>query len=141
MENINNVLCESTVTHINNYWKAIYLLITKPHTVNKRIAGSCLELILKCNERNVDHVQYLFNSWREHSDCDSWLKSIKLPNGFVELSRSSFQETLESSQNSILVAVNKLLPKKSDQSVSYEFIITGNMLNRSPPPSPIFAIP
>lgn len=136
MLELNIVVCQSDVPSTINYWKSVHLYARKPHTVNRRLIGSKLILLLKYtgNDFNTsidslyNHLAILSKNEPElgGESMQSLLEKQELSDEFIATNIETLLDSLESAKNGYLVAVNKLIPKNADTCPIYhEFIIFG----------------
>lgn len=140
MLDLNINLCQSIVASVKNYWKSVYLYARKPHTVNRRLSGSKIILVLEYTGN--EKFSHIINSL--YDDIENFIgDNLNLSRGtllmffdkcglagnFTEINCDTLLTTIETQNNGYFVAVNKLIPKNPDIfSICFELITFGKQI-------------
>lgn len=122
-----------------NFWRSILLSITKPHVINRRLAGAELLAVFRCSatELNSDGkfmrqiAQTISNHGDDEIDSDALAKILQetgaTGDGFEQDSAEVLVNVDLNKEKQILVILNKLLPKNlAAHKCTYEIAILGN---------------
>lgn len=126
-----------SIENRSNFWKAIFLSVTKPHLINRRLAGAEQISIYQsnCNDPNTlstfnDHVsQIVQKTFPDDLDENILPKILHETHTQAEFHEIDIQCTATYDLNEeklVIVILNKLLPKNlASNKITYEIAILG----------------
>lgn len=123
-----------SIENRSNFWKAIFLSVTKPHLINRRLAGA-EQISLYRSKRNdptfIDRVaQIAQETFPDELDEENILpKILNETKAMAALHKIDLQSASKYDLNEeklVIVILNKLLPKNlASNKITYEIAIIG----------------
>lgn len=122
-----------------NFWKAILLSVTKPHLINRRLAGAEQIAVLQSNSfgLNTDgklikqiacSIQKQFDEDIDSDFMQKILNEMQLSDRFQEVDIHKLSEYDLNKKEHVVVILSKLLPKNLvSYKCTYEIAILGNV--------------
>lgn len=124
----------------HNFWKAIKLSISKPHTISRKLAGAELQVILQWKAPEINTHGELFEKVTSYVrlnqlksiDGDSIkniLSALEFEVNLIEVNEEHFDGIKLDDDHNIYFVLSKLLPRNlKNQKSSFELIILGNFI-------------
>lgn len=124
------------VENRSNFWKAIFLSVTKPHLINRRLAGAEQISIYRCNcgspnTKFIDHITHtaqntISTDLDEHDILPTILRETRTDDEFHEIDLQC-ASTLDLNEEKLtIVILSKLVPKNlASNKITYEIAMLG----------------
>lgn len=137
-----------SIENRSNFWKAIFLSVTKPHLINRRLAGAEQISIYRCNcghpnpklSTFIDRIaQTAQNTISDDLDENIGLPTIlhesRINDEFHEIDLQCASTHDLNAEKLAIVILSKLVPKNlASNKITYEIAILGKCTFESQPP-------